>query len=309
MRRIASIAAAILVAASVFAATRSVTLSVSGWTCGSCAAATRIALKKLDGVAAVSTDAGKAEAVVTYDDSKVTPEEMIRAVSRLGYAARVRHTASAPGPPSRPGTDASFDIPESPESVSFFEVPLKCGAAQNLGCGSLSKPILKAIGRDSRVREARINRPGTLLAVVWTDPAEARSGAQAVEAVFQVRDLDAAVLGGAARQRAQKEFESERWYGARDVDRLSEHEAQVIAARLINRARGHLGLSPQKLDAFQRDLSRGIAVILTRDQGDNCARDPFAALTAISKKYLTDRQIAELRKAAQEGADALPGER
>src|SRR5213593_5285337 len=80
------------------AAKKTVTLGVKGWTCGSCAASTRIALKKLDGVESVRTDHEKMEAMVTYDDSKVTPEKMIQATERIGYAATVKAVSEgAPG--------------------------------------------------------------------------------------------------------------------------------------------------------------------------------------------------------------------
>ncbi len=93
------------------AATKTVTFAVKGWTCGSCAAATRIALKKLDGVEDVKTDVEKAEAVVTYDDSKVAPERMVQAIAKLGYRATVKG-ASAPSARSlRSGTDTAVAGP------------------------------------------------------------------------------------------------------------------------------------------------------------------------------------------------------
>src|SRR5213593_3382306 len=85
------------------AAKKTVTLGVKGWTCGSCAASTRIALKKLDGVENVKTDHEKMEAVVTYDDSKVTPERMIQTTEKIGYSATVKAVVDgAPTPSARP---------------------------------------------------------------------------------------------------------------------------------------------------------------------------------------------------------------
>ena len=82
----------------------------------------------------------------------------------------------------------------------------------------------------------------------------------------------------------------------------------MIAARLVNRAKTHLNLAPEKLDALTKDLTGGIAAILTRDTGEECARDPFEALTNIASKHLNPEQLAELRKAADQGAGtALPG--
>lgn len=306
MKKFLMLLFAIAAAWPALAATRSVTFEVKGWTCGSCAASTRIALKRLDGIEDVKTDHQKMEAVVTYDDSKVTPERMIQAIQKLGYKAAIKAatpsgaTASAKGEP--------MNASQAPERVSFFEVPLECGAAEELGCGSASKPILKALERDARIAEAKINRPGTVLAVVWNDPAQARSGASAVEAAFKGRDLETALLRGTAREKALRDFESGHWYGANDVDRLSEREAEVIATRLVNRAKARLDLPPEKLAALTKDLSGGIATILTRDKGEECARDPFEELTRVASKHLNQRQLAELRKAAEQGAGALSGE-
>jgi mercuric ion binding protein len=296
---------AIAVARPALAATRSVTFAVKGWICGSCAASTRIALKKLDGIEDVRTDHQKMEAVVTYDDSKVTPKKMIQAIQKLGYKATIKAAATSGATASAKGEP--MNALQAPERVSFFEVPLECGAAEELGCGSASKPILKTLERDARIAEAKINHPGTVLAVVWKDPAQARPGA-AVEAAFKERDLETALLRGTAREKALRDFESGHWYGANDVDRLSEREAEVIATRLVNRAKARLDLPPEKLAALTKDLSGGIATILTRDKGEECARDPFEELTKLASKHLNQRQLAELRKAAEQGAGALPGE-
>ncbi|HSS44659.1 MAG TPA: heavy-metal-associated domain-containing protein [Thermoanaerobaculia bacterium] len=308
MKRIGLAVATLGMAAALHASAKSVTLTVRGWTCGSCAAATRIALRKLDGVEEVKTDHERMEATVTYDDAKVGPEELVQAIEKLGYKATVKAAASwsASSPLSEQNT--TVNAPASPERVSFFEVPLECGAAADLGCGSASKPVLKAIEKDPRVKEAKINHPGTVLAVVWNDPEQARSGATTVEAALKARDLEATILRGPARDKALKEYGSGRWYGAAEVDRLSEREAQVIATRLVNRAKSGLGLAPEKLAALTRDLSGGIATILTRDKGEECARDPFEELTQIASKHLDQKQLAELRKAAEQGAGALPGE-
>jgi mercuric transport protein len=308
VKKVSIVLVALAVAWPLLAATRTAAFEVIGWTCGSCASATRIALKKLDGVEDVKTDHEKKEVLVTYDDSKVTTDRLVQAIAKLGYKATVKATAasSASSPSHQAGRPA--DAPVSSERVSFFEVPLECGAAERLGCGSASKPVLKALERDPRVKEAKINYAGTVLAVVWNDPELASSGASTVEAAFKTRDLEATLLRGPARDRALKEYGSDRWYGAAEVDLLSEREAEVIAARLINRAKARLELAPERLEALTKDLTGGIAAILTGDKGEVCARDPFEQLTKIASKHLNQRQLAELLKAAEQGAGALPGE-
>src|SRR5262249_50972300 len=237
------------------AATKTAAFEVDGWTCGSCAAATRIALKKLDGVEEVKTDADKKEALVTYDDSKVTTDRMVQAIAKLGYKAALKNGPAASRSPRSQNSAPPIAAKDTPASdrLSFFEVPLECGAAEGLGCGSAAKPILSELDKSSEIAEARINYPGTDLVVVWKGPSNHSD--TAVEALFEKHRLAAAVLKGPAREKALEEFQSARWYGAADVDRLSEHEARVIAARLVNRARARLDIPPNRLAALTEDLA------------------------------------------------------
>ena len=103
MKRIGILLVALTFASPAVAATRTVVLDVKGWTCGSCAVSTRIALKKLVGVESVKTDHDKGEVVVDYDDSKVTPQRMIEAVGRIGYTASVKSVANEQGITALPG--------------------------------------------------------------------------------------------------------------------------------------------------------------------------------------------------------------
>src|SRR5262249_58504384 len=120
----------------------------------------------------------------------------------------------------------------------------------------------------------------------------------AVEAAFKESDLETTLLRGPARDKAQKDFDSGHWYGAGDVDRLSEREAQVIAARIVKRAR--LNLAAGKAEALTHDLSVALAQQLaTRDADGASARKPLA-LTETARKYLNEQQLAELRKAAEQ---------
>jgi mercuric ion binding protein len=311
VRKLSMVLVALAVVWPLRAATKTSTFEVNGWTCGSCAAATRIALKKLDGVQDVKTDAEKKEALVTYDDSKVTTDRMVQAIAKLGYRAVLKNETAAAGQPRSQGGAlpiAARGTGPSSDRLGFFEVPLECGAAEGIGCGSAAKPILADLERNSRIAEARLNHAGTILAVVWKRPND-RSDA-AVEALFEKHQLAAAALKGAARERALEGFRSEQWYGAADVDRLSEHEARVIAARLVNRARSHLDLAPNRLAALTEDLAVVFARHLTlKDEECDPRRDVVdQELTKAASRYLNPQQLAELRKAGEQGVQALPGE-
>lgn len=71
------------------AAQASVTLHVEGMTCASCAVAVRTALRKLDGVRDAQVNVSAKTAKVEYDPAKVAPADLVEAVRRLGYDARV----------------------------------------------------------------------------------------------------------------------------------------------------------------------------------------------------------------------------
>lgn len=305
MKRIALLLVALAIALPALAGSKTVALDVKGWTCGSCAVSTRIALKKLDGVESVSTDHEKSEAVVTYDDSKVTPEEMVQAIQRVGYSATVKASASpavvSGSTPAEPVSEADL----RPEDVSFFKVPLECGAAADLGCGSSAKPILRELEQDSRVATAKINRPGTVLAVSWKNPGQATSGIPFVASTFEKNESEATTLRGPARESALMQYKAGQWYGPAEVDRLSEREAEVIASRLVTRAQ--LGLAPEIEKALTHDLSAVVAKHLTSD----CPTDRAIVeeeLVAAAGKYLNPAQMDQLRKAGEQGVRALPGE-
>lgn len=72
-------------------ATRAV-LSVSGMTCASCTVTVKQALTAIPGVREALVTYEPAQAVVTYDPSSVTPEQLAQAVTEVGYPTRLTTT-------------------------------------------------------------------------------------------------------------------------------------------------------------------------------------------------------------------------
>lgn len=68
-------------------AVSSVTLTVEGMSCASCSVAVRTALKRLNGVKDAKVSVSEKRAVVEYEPAKVTPQQMVDAVNKLGYRA------------------------------------------------------------------------------------------------------------------------------------------------------------------------------------------------------------------------------
>jgi copper ion binding protein len=65
----------------------SVTLHVEGMSCGSCRAAVKTAIGRLQGVRDAKVELEKKSATVEYDASKVSPQKMVEAVNQLGFEA------------------------------------------------------------------------------------------------------------------------------------------------------------------------------------------------------------------------------
>ena len=85
------------------------TLSIQGMTCGGCAAAVKIQLKRTEGVTDYQVSLEKAEAKVTYDPAKTTPERIAESVSKTGFKASVKESAGDDA--SAPGAETSSAAP------------------------------------------------------------------------------------------------------------------------------------------------------------------------------------------------------
>lgn len=91
MKRLAAVIAfAAVINAPAFAATKTVTLSVSGMTCAACPITVKKALTKVDGVQNAEVSYEKKEAFVTYDDAKTNVEALTRATEGAGYPSQVK---------------------------------------------------------------------------------------------------------------------------------------------------------------------------------------------------------------------------
>ncbi|HEU4594833.1 MAG TPA: heavy metal-associated domain-containing protein [Pyrinomonadaceae bacterium] len=72
------------------AATRTTTIYVTGMTCAGCAISIEQVLKNTEGVEEVRVSYERGEAVVKYDDRKVTAARLREAINGIGYRATAR---------------------------------------------------------------------------------------------------------------------------------------------------------------------------------------------------------------------------
>ena len=68
-----------------FAATRTTTIHVTGMKCSQCSSSVAKALKATTGVQEVVVSSEKGEAVITYDDEKVTEAKLREVINGTGF--------------------------------------------------------------------------------------------------------------------------------------------------------------------------------------------------------------------------------
>lgn len=79
------------IAAPVWAATQTVTLSVPGMTCAACPFTVKAALSKVEGVSKADVIFDKREAAVTFDDTKTSAQALMEATGNAGYPSTLKN--------------------------------------------------------------------------------------------------------------------------------------------------------------------------------------------------------------------------
>lgn len=197
-----------------------------------------------------------------------------------------------------------------PGRVTIFQVPLRCPAAPAIGCGSAAKPILLQLERDSSVSGAWLNRAGTMIAVVWKAEPKRKDRRTVAGAL---KEEKATEVKGAAREKAVAELLSGNgWYRGADVDRLSEEEAGIIAARLVSRVRAKTTLSEDKAESLRRALAEALIKRFTDEKAreeQDLLLQTGEAFQRVAGAYLEKEQIPILREAVESGLRPLPDEK
>ncbi len=119
-------------------------------------------------------------------------------------------------------------------SITFYKTPLVCNAAPEIGCGSRSKPALLELEKNEAVKEAWLNRPGTVIAIVWKDKAKTDD---VVKPILDENNISFTELKETEVAPYKQTFrKTNLWYRGADVDKLSLEEASTIAQSAIKPA-------------------------------------------------------------------------
>ena len=209
--------------------------------------------------------------------------------------------------PSRAETNTTASA-ISPDRISLYAVPLVCPAAPQIGCGSRAKPILLALEKEAPVTEAWLNRGGTVIAVVWKPEAKRKDRTSTLKAISKQEEFEARELSGVAKKKAMKDFLSrEGWHRGGDVDRLSEEEAGLIAARLVRRIQAKISVSNEKSEAMKAEFN---AILKRRFTGPSDPAEPDIQerLLNVMERHLDEKDVTTLKETLPRSARPLPGE-
>ena len=140
--------------------------------------------------------------------------------------------------------------------VTFYHVPLICGAAPQIGCGSRAKPLFQAMEQDQRIQEAWMNREGTFIALVWNPQTDENLHDEIAEEYFAEFSVAASAVSKKKDKKSiGREFRTDgKWLRGNDVDRLSIEEAGVIAATISEQALFTGLIKPHEAIPIEKDI-------------------------------------------------------
>lgn len=219
--------------------------SIKGMTCSGCEAHIESEVFKLGGILSVDASYADANTVVKYDMAKVSQSEIEEAILKTGYKI-----VSENGQGLSKHNDMTGE-----GNITFYTVGLVCNAAPTIGCGSRSKPVLLELEKHASIKEAWLNRKGTVIAVVWEESTSANAKKETIGTIFSSNNLPVNEVNEKDHAKNLESFKSGRsWLRTSDVDTLSKEEAGVLADKLVEAFKTKGTLSKSQQDRLKSDM-------------------------------------------------------
>ncbi len=153
------------------------------------------------------------------------------------------------------------------QAITFYDVALVCDAVPEIGCGSRAKPVLLEMEKNRSIKEAWLNRGGTLYAIVWADKDKTK---QIAKPIFEKYKVKFKKLNG---QEAEKLFsafrETGKWYRGAEVDKLSIEEAGIIAKEVVTFGLKDKLLSEQEASTIKTEIENYLKTELVKVRAVN----------------------------------------
>lgn len=148
--------------------------------------------------------------------------------------------------------------------------------------------------------------------MVWAEDGSSKTRMQTIQAILERKKLTATELRGRMRRQALQDFHSGgSWLRADAVDRLSEEEAGVIAARFVRRVQAKTPIPQTKAEMLRRALADTIKERFLRppEKPSPTHEEERAAFFEAAARYLNESELTPLREAVALGYRPLPGEK
>ena len=224
---------------------KQVKFTIQGMTCTGCETEVNTELAKVNGVLDYKTSYSGKSSIVSFDHSKTDVTVIAAAINKTGYEVKgYKFLTAANGP------------------ISFYEVPLVCNAAPSIGCGSRSKPALLELEKNAAVKEAWLNRSGTVIAVVWKDKSQTEKVAKPI---FEENNIEYTELSEEEAATYKKTFaKGKEWYRGGDVDKLSIEEAGTIAEAAVKFGLENKLLTKEEAKKIKEEIEKYFKVELVK---------------------------------------------
>jgi hypothetical protein len=174
-------------------------------------------------------------------------------------------------------------------SITFYETPLVCNAAPEIGCGSRAKPALLELEKNPAVKEVWLNRPGTVIAIVWKDKAKTEN---VVKPILDENNISFTELKESEIASYKQTFrKSNLWYRGADVDKLSLEEASTIAQSAIKPALDNKLITSVEAEKIRSEIEayfrKELVQIRTNEQLNDDSENKWkVAMVEIAEKYI-----------------------
>ena len=191
------------------------------------------------------------------------------------------------------------------QAISFYEVPLVCGAAPEIGCGSRIKPFFLETEKENKIKESWSNRQGTVIAIVWADGfADEKQREDLVQPLFKKHNIDAELISEEKKiSELYSSLKNDQWYKGIEIDQLSIEEAGVIANEMVSFAKEKKLINNQQADSIRTEIENYFKAELVKvrtfdELASQETRNKWRLeVGELISKYIGDEKTAELSEA------------
>jgi hypothetical protein len=138
------------------------------------------------------------------------------------------------------------------ERISFYKVPLICGADKSIGCGSRIKPLFIDTEKEREIKESWTNKQGTIIAIVWKE----NENEKLIQSLFKKHDIESTLIFDSMEVKtASADFQEQgKWFKGMEVDQLSIIEAGTIAQNLTQFAQDAKIITPEECQKIRNEI-------------------------------------------------------